>query len=58
MNPDLATQAPSPWIAGALAALRRARRKAEALALLTKTAVIYVQDGRLARMEPSRDTAS
>jgi hypothetical protein len=60
MNLKPIAQAKDPWLAGALPALRRARRRAEEIARQTNTAVVLAKDGRpvFVRSEPyARDGA-
>jgi hypothetical protein len=40
-------------LALALPALRRARRRAEEIAIATNTSIIQVEDGRVVRIKPS-----
>jgi len=42
----------SPWLAGALPALRRARRRAEEIARETRTALVIAKDGKPVRVRP------
>ncbi len=44
--------APNAEIAGEVAALKRARRRAEAVAAATGTALVFVRDGRIVRVRP------
>lgn len=53
MNPKPVEQARTPELALALPALRRARRRAEEIALATNTAMVQVEDGRVVRIKPS-----
>lgn len=53
MNPKPVEQAQTPELALALPALRRARRRAEEIALATNTAIVQVEDGRVVRIQPS-----
>jgi hypothetical protein len=53
MNPKPVEQAQTPELALALPALRRARRRAEEIALATNTAIVQVEDGRVVRIKPS-----
>jgi hypothetical protein len=52
MNPKPIEQAKTPELALALPALRRARKRAEELAIATNTALIQVQDGQVVRVRP------
>jgi len=52
MNPKPIEQAKSPDLALALPALRRARRRAEEIAIATNTALIQVENGQVVRVEP------
>lgn len=52
MNPKPVEQADTPELALALPALRRARRRAEELALATNTSIVQVEDGRVVRIKP------
>ena len=53
MNPKPIEQARTPELALALPALRRARRRAEEIALATGTAIVQVEDGRVVCIKPS-----
>ena len=53
MNPKPVEQAHTAELALALPALRRARRRAEAIALATNTAIVQVEDGRVVRIKPN-----
>jgi len=53
MNSKPVEQAHTPELALALPALRRARRRAEEIALATNTAIIQVEGGRVVRIKPS-----
>ena len=44
--------APNAAIAGEVAAFKRARRRAEAVAAATGTALVVVRDGRIVRIRP------
>ena len=52
MNPKPVDQAKTPELALALPALRRARKRAEELAIATNTALIQVEDGQVIRVHP------
>lgn len=52
MNPKPIEHAKSPYLALAMPALRRARKRAEELAILTKTALIQVENGQVVRVHP------
>jgi hypothetical protein len=53
MNSKPVEQANTPELALALPALRRARRRAEEIAVATNTAIVQVEDGRVVRIKPS-----
>ncbi len=58
MNPKSVEEARTPELALALPALRRARRRAEEIALATNTSIVQVEDGRVVRVKPcSADTS-
>jgi hypothetical protein len=52
MNPKPVEQAKTPELALALPALRRARKRAEEIAIATNTALIQVEDGQVVRVHP------
>ena len=52
MNPKPVDQAKTPELALALPALRRARKRAEEIAIATNTALIEVEDGQVIRVNP------
>lgn len=52
MNPKPIEQAKSPFLALAMPALRRARKRAEEIALATKTALVQVENGQIVRVYP------
>jgi hypothetical protein len=52
MNPRPIEQAKTPELALALPALRRARKRAEEIAIATNTALIQVKDGHVVRVRP------
>ena len=52
MNPKPVDQAKTPELALALPALRRARKRAEEIAVATNTALIQVENGRVVRVLP------
>jgi hypothetical protein len=54
MNPKPIEEAKNPLLARTLPALRRARKRAEALAAATNTAIIDFVDGKVVRTWPSR----
>jgi len=56
MNGKPIERSQSPWLAGALPALRRARKRAEEIARQTHTALVVAKDGKLVRVRP-RETA-
>ncbi len=51
-NPKPITEAKDPWLARALPALRRARRRAEEIARQTGTPLVLAKDGRPILVEP------
>jgi hypothetical protein len=55
MNPRPIDQAKSPYLALAMPALRRARKRAEQIAIATNTALVQVVDGRVVRVHPGGD---
>ena len=58
MNPKPIEHANTPDLALVLPALRRARKRAEEIAIATNTALIQVVDGQVVRLVPgdSRDS--
>ena len=52
INPKPIEQAKTPELALALPALRRARKRAEEIAIATNTALIQVEDGQVVRVLP------
>jgi len=52
MNPKPIEHAKSPDLALALPALRRARKRAEEIAIATNTGLIQVENGQVVRVEP------
>ena len=54
MNPKPITEARNPLLALALPALKRARKRAEAVALATNTELIQVVGGKIVRVRPTR----
>jgi hypothetical protein len=52
MNPKPIEQAKNPLLAAALPALRRARQRAEEIAIATNTALVQVIDGKIVRVYP------
>ncbi len=52
MNPKPIEQAQSSWLARVLPALRRARQRAEEIAIETKTELVFVRDGKLLIVRP------
>ena len=52
MNPKPIELANTPDLALALPALRRARKRAEEIALATNTALIQIENGEVVRVEP------
>ena len=53
MNPKPIEHANTPDLALALPALRRARKRAEELAIATNTALIQVENGEVVRVDPA-----
>lgn len=53
MNPKPIEQARTKELALALPALRRARRRAEEIALATNTSLVQVEDGKVILVKPS-----
>jgi hypothetical protein len=58
MNPKPIEYANTPDLALALPALRRARKRAEQIAITTNTALVQVQDGQVIRVRPGVKHAS
>ena len=54
MNPKPIEEAKNPLLARTLPALLRARKRAEALAAATNTAIVDFVDGKVVRTWPSR----
>lgn len=52
MSVNPVSMAKDPWIAAALAALARARRRAEEVARQTGTKLVLCEDGQLALGDP------
>ena len=52
MNPKPIEQAKSHYLALAMPALRRARKRAEEIAIATKTALVQVENGEVVRVHP------
>jgi hypothetical protein len=52
MNPKPLEQAKNPLLAAAHPALRRARQRAEEIAIATNTALVQVVDGKIVRVYP------
>ena len=52
MNPKPIEQAKSPLLARTLPALLRARKRAEALAVATNTAIVDLVDGKVVHLRP------
>jgi hypothetical protein len=52
MNTKPVEEARTPELALALPALRRARRRAEEIAIATNTSIVQVEDGRVVRIKP------
>jgi hypothetical protein len=52
MNPKPIELAQSPDLALAMPALRRARKRAEEIAIATKTALVQVENGQVVRVHP------
>lgn len=55
MNPKPIEQADDPLLAKGLPALRRARKRAEEVALRTNTALVQLVDGKIVRVYPKRN---
>ncbi|HEY2407056.1 MAG TPA: hypothetical protein VGI10_13690 [Polyangiaceae bacterium] len=53
MNPKPIEEARTPELALALPALRRARQRAEEIAIATNTALIQVEDGKVVPVHPA-----
>jgi hypothetical protein len=58
MNPKPVEQARTRELALALPALRRARQRAEELAIATNTYIVQVEDGRIVHVKPDELKAS
>ena len=54
MSPKPIEEADDPLLAAALPALRRARKRAEEIAIATNTALITVANGKIVRVYPKR----
>ena len=52
MNPKPIEAARNPLLAKGLPALRRARHRAEQLAIATNTAIVQLIDGKIVRVHP------
>jgi len=52
MNPKPVEEAKNPLLAKALPALRRARKRAEEIALATNTALVELRDGKVVLVYP------
>jgi hypothetical protein len=52
MNPKSIELAQSAWLTRVLPALRRARRRAEEIALQTNTELVFVRDGEIVFVRP------
>ena len=52
MNPKPVEQAQTRELALALPALRRARRRAEEIAVATNTSIVQVENGQVVRVKP------
>jgi hypothetical protein len=57
MNPKPVEQARTRELALALPALRRARQRAEEIAIATNTCIVHVKAGRVVHITPKRDRA-
>lgn len=57
MNPRPIEHANTPDLALALPALRRARKRAEEIAIATNTALVQVHDGQVVRVRPEEHLA-
>ena len=55
MNPKPIEHAKSPDLALAMPALRRARKRAEEIAIATKTALVQVENGQVVRVHPGAE---
>lgn len=58
MNPKPVEQARTRELASALPALRRARQRAEEIAIATNTYIVEVEDGRIVQITPDELRAS
>jgi hypothetical protein len=58
MNPKPVEQARTRELALALPALRRARQRAEEIAIATNTYIVEVEDGRIVQITPDELRAS
>jgi hypothetical protein len=58
MNPKPVEQARTHELALALPALRRARQRAEEIAIATNTCIVQVKDGRIVQIKPEELKAS
>jgi hypothetical protein len=56
MNPKPIEHAKTAYLALAMPALRRARKRAEEIAIATKTALVQVENGQVVRVHPSSIT--
>jgi len=54
VNPKPIEQARDPLLAKGLPALRRARKRAEEVAIRTNTALVQLVDGKIVRVYPKR----
>jgi hypothetical protein len=58
VNPKPIEQARDPLLAKGLPALRRARKRAEEVAIRTNTALVQLVDGKIVRVYPKRTGSS
>ncbi len=56
MNPKPIEQARNPLLGAALPALRRARQRAEEIAIASNTALVTVVHGEIVRVRPKQST--
>ena len=55
MNPKPIEQAKNPLLARSMAAMLRARKRAEEIAIATDTALVEMVDGRVVLVYPGRE---
>jgi hypothetical protein len=58
MNPKPIEQARNPLLASALPALRRARQRAEEIAIASNTALVTVVAGEIVRVHPRQQAST